>query len=45
MIEIPSQTTGRASGGFMEATEATEGIMWHTGNGSTSGILKEKESF
>ena len=35
MMEIPPQTTGRASGGFMEATEATEGIMWNTGNGST----------
>ena len=35
MMEIPSQTTRRASGAFMEATEDTEGIMVNTGNGST----------
>ena len=33
MMEIPSKTTGWASGGFMEATEATEAIIWNTGNG------------
>ena len=42
MMEIPSQTTGRASGGFMEATEATEGIMWNTGNGSTEVVHFER---
>ena len=35
MIEIPSQTTRRASGAFMEATEDTEGITANTGNGLT----------
>ena len=34
MMEIPSQTTRRASRGFMEATEDMEGIMEKTGNGS-----------
>ena len=49
-MEIPSQTTRRASGAFMEATEDTEGIMENTGNGSTkveytlSHVLKGKES-
>ena len=36
MMEIPSQTTRKASGAFMEATEDTEGIMVNTGNGSTN---------
>ena len=48
MMEIPSQTTRRASRAFMEATEDTEGIMVSTGNGSTKvvvvHVLKEKES-
>ena len=45
MTAIPPQTTGRLSGGFMEATEDTEGIMENTGNGSTlSHVLKGKES-
>ena len=35
MTTIPPQTTGRLSGGFMEATEDTEGIMENTGNRST----------
>ena len=35
MMAIPPQTTRRLSGGFMEATEGTEGIMENTGNGST----------
>ena len=34
-MEIPSQTTRRASRGFMKATEDMEGIMEKTGNGST----------
>ena len=35
MMEIPSQTTRRTSGAFMEATEDTEGIVVNTGSGST----------
>ena len=35
MMKIPSETPGRESGAFMEATEDTEGIMVNTGNGST----------
>ena len=35
MVAIPPYTTGRLSGGFMEATEDMEGIMENTGNGST----------
>ena len=41
MMEIPSQTTRRASGAFMEATEDTEGIMVNTGNGSTKVVYFE----
>ena len=42
MIEIPSQTTRRASGGFMEATENTKSIKKNTGNGSTEVVHFEK---
>ena len=35
MTAILSKTTGRVSGGFMEATEDTECIMVNTRNGST----------
>ena len=42
MIQIPSQTPGRASGGFMEAIEDTEGIMENTGNGSTELVHFER---
>ena len=42
MMEIPSQTTRRVSGAFMEATEDTEGIMENTGNGSTEVVQFEQ---
>ena len=42
MMEIPSQTTRRVSGGFMEATEDTECIMENTGNGSTEVVHFEQ---
>ena len=35
MMKIPSETPGRESGTFMEATEDMEGITVNTGNGST----------
>ena len=35
MMKIPSETSGRESGAFLEATEDTGGIMVNTGNRST----------
>ena len=42
MMKIHSQTTRRASRGFMEATEDMEGIMEKTGNGSTEVVHFEQ---
>ena len=40
-MKISSETPGRESGAFMEATEDMEGIMVNTGNGSTKVVLFE----
>ena len=42
MTTIPPQTTRRLSGGFMEATEDTEGIMENIGNRSTEVLYFEQ---
>ena len=41
-MEIPPYTTGRLSGGFMEATEDMEGIMENTRNWSTEVVHFER---
>ena len=42
MTAISPYTTGRLSGGFMEATEDTEGSMENAGNGSTEVVHFER---